>query len=169
MLTNKDIIKALNSVGYTIQEISNWTQINIDTLKKMKRNIQVDQKSENQLNNFLRMNIEEVEINKFEDKDYRKTHLILTPNGFKKCKNYKNVDKQKCIKVSFRSFDTIVNENHEFQLNNKWVKITQLKIGDRVKVFDEEKEIISIENIDNIDCCDINIDGSYYIDGVVVK
>lgn len=170
MLTNKDIIKSLTDVGYTLQEISNWTKIDINILKKMKKNEQVDEKDENQLNNFLRMNIEEVEINKFADKDYRKTHLILAPKGFKKCEGYKNKGKKDCIKINFKSFNTIVIPEHKFQLtNNKWIAANKLKKGDKLKVLDSEDQIISIENVNKIDCCDISIESSYYMDGIISK
>lgn len=170
MLTNKDIIKSLTDVGYTLQEISKWTKISIDILKKMKKNIQVDEKDENTLNSFLRMNIGEVDISNFEDKEYRQTHLILTPNGFKKCNDCKSKGLLNCLKINFKSFNTIVVDQHKFQLSNdKWIAANKLKIGDKLKVLDSEDQIISIENIDNIDCCDISISGSYYLDGVVSK
>ena len=41
MLTNKDIIKALNDVGYTLKEISNWTKLSNRTLNKMKKDEEV--------------------------------------------------------------------------------------------------------------------------------
>lgn len=170
MLTNKDIIKSLTDVGYTLQEISNWTQIDINILKKMKKNEQVEEEVETQLNKFFRMNIGEVDIQNFEDKNYRQNHLILTLDGFKKCKEYKNLGFQKCLKINFDNFDTILVNDSKIQLSNKkWIDINKIKIGDKLKVFDGEEQVISLETIDNIECCNIDIDGSCYIDGIILK
>lgn len=169
MLTNKEIIKSLSSVGYTLQEISKWTGIDIKTLRAMKKGEDVNEEVETSLNNFFRMNIEEVKISKFEDKEYRKNHLILTPEGFKKCNSYKDSGKQNCIKINFNSFSTVVVPDSKLQLDNdKWVVAKKLKARDMLKVFDSEDEIISIETINDIDCCDINIDGNYYNDGIIL-
>ena len=116
------------------------------------------------------MNIEEVDIKSLENEEYRQTHLVFTPNGFKKCKDYKDVGSLNFIKINFNSFSTIVVPEHKFQLiSEKWVTAKKVKVGDKVRVFDGEAEIISKENIDNIDCCEIDINSSYYLDGTVSK
>ena len=170
MLTNKDVIKALNDVGYTLQEISYWTKISLNNLKKMKKNEDVDKQIEKQINNFFSLNMEEVEIANFSDQEYQKTHLIMTPNGFKKCSKYKDKGLQHSFKIEFNSFITIATNEQQFQLNNDvWVTGEELKVGDKLKVFDGESEIIDISNNGDVECCNITIDDSYYIDGIVTK
>jgi hypothetical protein len=58
MLTNKDIIEALVNVGYTMKEINSITKISTKILNKMKKNEEVDEDSENQINHFFRMNMQ---------------------------------------------------------------------------------------------------------------
>lgn len=170
MLTNKDIVKSLTNVGYTLEEISKWTKIELQTLKNIKKNDQLSEEEETELNQFFRMNIEEVEAKFLENEEYRQTHLILTPTGFKKCKDYKDSGSLNCIKINFNNFSTVVVPEHKFLLTNeKWVTAKKIKVGDKIKVFDSEAEIISKEDINNIDCCEININNSYYLDGVASK
>lgn len=170
MLTNKDIFKTLIEVGYTVEDISGWTQIDVTTLKKLKKNGQLSEQEQEMLNKFFRMNISEVDAKSLEDEEFRNSHLVLTPNGFKKCEGYIDTGSQYCFKISFNSFSTIIPNKRKLQLaNDEWVSINKLKVGDKLKVFDSDDEIISIEKIDNIECCDINIKGSCYIDGVVIK
>ena len=99
MLTNKDIIESLVNVGYTLKEISSLTKLPTKTLNKMKKNEEVSVEDEDVINNFFRMNISEVEINKFSDEDFRNSNLIMTPTGFKKVLEYKEEGLQHCFEL----------------------------------------------------------------------
>lgn len=185
MLTNKDIIEALTNVGYSLEEISKWTKIDVKNLYKMKNNEEIkneyneylktheeDEKIFNEnLNQFFRLNISEVDISKLEDEKYGKQYLIITPSGCKRIISYKDEGKQNCLKIIFDNFETIITDKQEVQLsNNQWVTADKLKVGNWVKVFDEEKAITAIETVNDVDCCSITVEGDeYYLDGVITK
>lgn len=168
MLTNKDIIEALTSVGYTLKEISSLTKLSNKTLNKMKKNEEVSENDEKIMNNFFRMNMTEVEISKFSDEDFRKTNLIMTPNGFKEVSEYTDLGKQECLTISFGDITTIVTNGHKIQLENGVFTIAEkLKVGDKVKMFDGVVTITNITKSEN-NCCSISVnDNEYYVDGTV--
>lgn len=171
MLTNKDIIEGLEAVGYTVKDISDWTKIVIDNIEKMKNNEDIGEGYDKILNQFFRLNMEEVDIDNFKDEDYRNTHLIMTPNGFKKVTSFEDKGKQHSFKISFGGFDVIAVDKHEFKTSeDKWITIDKVKVGDKLKVFDSESEVISIEDNNDIECCAITIeDGEYYLDGLISR
>ena len=117
------------------------------------------------------MNMAEVDIDNFKNEDYRKFYFIMTPNGFKKVNDYKDEGKQHCFKISFDSFETIVTNKVLFQYSEDvWTTSDKIKVGDKVKVYDEELEVKSVEEVNDIDCCSIVVeDDQYYLDGLVTK
>ena len=171
MLTNKDIIEALENVGYSIDEIAMHSKISEDTLRDIKNGKDInDEKIEEYLNNFFRKNLSEVTIEQLSNNNYRNTHLIYTPNGFKKVLDYKTIDLQHCYKISLETFETVVGDKVQYQVGDKWVTVDKLKIGDKIKVFDEEQEVKNITEVGDFNCCSITVEGNeFYLDGVLSK
>ena len=112
----------------------------------------------------------EVEVCKFSDEDFRNDYLIMTPTGFKKVDGYEDLAKQNCITISFGdSFNTTVTSGHKIQLENgTYVTVDKLKIGDKIKMYDDVVEVTDITDKSDVDCCAINLEGDeYYLDGTV--
>ena len=165
MLTNKDIIDSLIAVGYTVKEIAQWAKLSNRVMNRMKKNQPVPEESEKSLNEFFRFNMAEVNVSKLSTDDFKKSHLIMTPNGFKRIFGYNDEGVQHCYQINFSGFSTIVSGDKEFKNNkDEWVKVSDIKVGDKFKVYDEEGEVISIEEIDDVDCCSIIVeDDEYYL------
>lgn len=171
MLTNKDIIEALVNVGYTLKEICNYAKISNKNIKKLKNNEQVEEDVEEAINNFFRMNMGEVDISKFGNEEFKNANMVMTPTGFKKVVDYKEEGLQHCFELKFDGFNTIMSDKHQIQLaNGDWTTIDNIKVGDKVKVYDEELEVKTVTQVGDINCCSFTVDGGeYYLDGVVSK
>ena len=169
MLANKDIVTALEEVGYTLKEISAWTDLKVKELQKMKKG-ELEEDND-QLNNFFRVNMEEIEISKLSDEKFRNSHLILTPTGFKKILEYKEEGLQHCYEFKFEGFNTVTTDKHlSKNFNDEWITTDKVKVGDKLKVFDDELEVKEINEVGDINCCSIKVDGDeYYLDGVITK
>lgn len=171
MVTNQNIVESLISVGYSLEEISKYSGVTIDVLEMMKRNEEINEDDENKINNFLRLNLEEVELKKFRTKKYRNSHLVLTPDGFQKCSAWVKKGPLHCFKITINNcFDTITADKHAFQMpDGEWITTDLLKIGDKLQVLDGEGEVTAIEDAGEIECFDITIDHPnhrYYLDGI---
>lgn len=171
MLTNKDIVEVLEAVGYSEQEIINFAFITKEDIEKMMKDEQIDAKVEEALNNFFRMNMEEADIKEFANDQYKNTHLIMTPTGFKKVEEFVEEGLQHCYEIKFKGFNTIATDKKSFKnKSGKWITADKVKVGDILKVFDDECEVINVTEVGDINCCSIVVEGDeYYIDGVVSK
>lgn len=171
MLTNKDIIEALEAVGYSDEQISKWSKIDIININKMKKNEDVGKAVETKINQFFRINMSEADIGKLGDEEFRNTHLIMTPTGFKKVDSFTNEGEKPCIKIKFENYYTNITSDSQIQLADRsWVKVSELKVGNKIRNYDGQAEITDIKDIGNVDCCSITIEGDeYYLDGVVTR
>lgn len=172
MLTNKDIIEAMEIVGYSMDEIVLLSNVSKEIIEDIKNGKEVDDPEvEKGLNEFLRRNISEVKVERFGEEPFKDTRWIYTPNGFKKVLDYKTVDLQHCYKITFKNFSTIAGDTHQFQLTSgKWITADKVKVGDKLKGLEDEEEVTAVAEVGDYSCCSLTVeDGEYYLDGIVSK
>ena len=167
-MNSKDIIIALNKVGYSNLEIAKHTQLTQQTLSSIVSGRRIPRTlTKIKLQEFFDQNVEEVPIGSLE---YLDSVLIETPDGWQRTGSFFHKGVLECLKVKAGQFEICGSTGHLVQLSSgQWIPIKDVKVNDVLLSREGESKVSSITPVGKITCVDVEVLHSnhrYFVEGI---
>jgi len=166
-------INWLETIGYSLCQISKETSLSRQTLTKIKNAsiTELRYSTKAKIDSFIDRNTYTCtigDINAILDNSDSKAY-IKSPEGFIKFGNLIKKGLKECIKINTKSTEIICSLDHLIKIN-EWIFASNLVTGDVILTEYGLENIIEIKSVGSLECVDIETfddEHSYYIDEVV--
>lgn len=164
----------LETIGYSLCEISKEINISRQTLTKIKNGSvsEIRYATKEKIDSFIDRNTYMSKINVINDilDTSDEKVLISTPTTYTKCGHLIKKGIKECKQISTKSHVTICSIDHLLMDGNgEWVFAENVLVGDQLSTASGVEEVTSVLNKGSLECVDLEIYDDvhcYFIDGI---